>query len=324
MTSFRRSARVNKSRPQIIPTGKETAAKWLESYTGTFPFVLSLKSQFKQWGKLSDKQWIAVDKCMVVNTAPKGPKVDLVPTCSVDIVLKRFIAKRVSEEKGLKFIPFTYTVKTIKWNTLKAVGVVMSPNFSNVSVCRCCGKELTDWRSLATGVGAVCAKKMGIPYVKHKSDVDAFKAEVKKLFLAIGDIETTLPKSQIAEGVSLLEGLVVSAPTVKPVTQVAQKVVQPTVFAAPTNYSAIGCAHLLTYDQFTYNESTRVLSAEMSDLQIKWFCRLNPLIVKNTETGNSVSFEFVKTDIDSDGELLGWRYKGEFNGVKLGLLLIND
>lgn len=322
MTSFRRTARVNKSRPQIIPVGKETAAKWLESYTGTFPFVLSLKSQFKQWGKLSDKQWSAVDKCMVANSTPKGPRVDLVPNCSVDIVLKRFIAKRVSEEKKLKFSPFTYTVKTIKWNTLKAMGVVMSPNFSNVSVCRCCGKALTDWRSLATGVGAVCAKKMGIPYVKTKADVDSFKAQVMQLFLAIGDIETTLPKSQIAEGVSQLEGLVLSAPTVKPVTQVAQKVVQPTVAIAPTNYSA----HLLTYDQFTYNDSTKMLSAEMSDLQlwIKGWSKFNPIIVKNNLTGNTVSFTFSSIDVDSGNDIVGWRYKGEFNGLKLGLLLIND
>jgi hypothetical protein len=76
---------------------------------------------------------------------------------------------------------------------------------SDVSSCRCCGKDLTDWRSQATGVGPVCSKSLGIPYVKKEEDVEVFKKLLKIKIDKIGDLTFWLAKSQIVEGGSKLK-----------------------------------------------------------------------------------------------------------------------
>lgn len=37
--------------------------QFIEGYTGNFGFLLSVKKQWLQKGRLSDKQWAAVSKC---------------------------------------------------------------------------------------------------------------------------------------------------------------------------------------------------------------------------------------------------------------------
>ena len=84
-------------------------------------------------------------------------------------------------------------------------GGVGKMNTSDVSSCRCCGKDLTDWRSQATGVGPVCSKYLGIPYVKKEEDVVVYKKLLKLKIDKIGDLTFWLAKSQIKEGKTELE-----------------------------------------------------------------------------------------------------------------------
>ena len=77
-------------------------------------------------------------------------------------------------------------------------------NTSDVTSCRCCGKDLTDWRSQATGVGPVCSKHLKIPYVKNVEDVAVFKKMLKLKIEEIGDLTFWVPKSQIVEGLDEL------------------------------------------------------------------------------------------------------------------------
>jgi hypothetical protein len=78
-------------------------------------------------------------------------------------------------------------------------------NTSDVTSCRCCGLDLTDWKSQATGVGPICAKKLGIPYVKNQEDVLVFKKLLKLKIDEIGDLTFWIPKSQIVEGLDDLQ-----------------------------------------------------------------------------------------------------------------------
>jgi hypothetical protein len=68
-----------------------------------------------------------------------------------------------------------------------------------------CGRDLTDWRSQATGVGPVCSKSLGIPYVKNELDVEVYKKLLKLKIDKIGDLTFWLAKSQIKEGREDLE-----------------------------------------------------------------------------------------------------------------------
>ena len=123
----------------------------------------------------------------------------------MNIKISRFIAKRVAEENDLEFKPFLLTITKVLKETNKAYQVVGKMNTSDVSSCRCCGKDLTDWRSQATGVGPVCSKTLGIPYVKKEEDVVVYKKLLKLKIDKIGDLTFWLAKSQIKEGKSELE-----------------------------------------------------------------------------------------------------------------------
>jgi len=71
------------------------------------------------------------------------------------------------------------TISKVLKETNKAYQVVGKLTVSDVSSCRVCGRDLTDWRSQATGVGPVCSKSLGIPYVKSKLDVAVYKKLLK-------------------------------------------------------------------------------------------------------------------------------------------------
>ena len=63
----------------IIPTDKVEVAKFLMDYTGTFPFVLSVKKQlYSTKGTLTATQWTSAEKCMKHEQRPKkastGPR----------------------------------------------------------------------------------------------------------------------------------------------------------------------------------------------------------------------------------------------------------
>ena len=238
----------------------------------------------------------------------------LVDTCNINIVLKRFIAGRVSKEKSIGFIPFTYTVKTIKWASAKAVGVIMTPHYGNTSVCSCCGKQLTDWRSQATGMGITCANRLGIAYIKSQADVAAFKAAVTAKFAAIGDIETTLPKSQIVDGLNELNmaiaPVVPTSVSISPVPAV--KHVERVATGVPT----------ISTTKLTYNEATHTFSGEDSSLNTGM--PESGVYIINPETGNKIFFVHDHDDIDNDGDLAGVWYRARIRANQVNLLIIND
>jgi len=72
-----------------------------------------------------------------------------------------------------------------------------------------------------------------------------------------------------------------------------------------------------TIDQFNWNKSSKIFTAEASDLQGSIHC--NRITIQNTKTGNTKTFEHVKDDLRG-GDLMGRRYScGD-----LSLLIIND
>lgn len=311
-----------------VPIGFEAAAQYLQSYSGDFVFLKKLRQYYNRFNILSDRQWQAVVKCMQnetkkSNVAQRAPLVD---SCDVNIVLTRFLAQRIANEQKIAFTPFTYKVTSILWETNKAYGVRMKPNYSNVSVCMCCGKALTDWRSQATGMGLVCATNLNIPYVRDKNDIQRFKQAIQIKFDAIGEFTATLPKSQIKEGLKLLTGLYASGI----ISNVKQPTISNSIPAVTANSSPnlLGVKKpiisLLSLNELSYNEQTQTLSAEISDLGTKYNYNSETVVVTNPDTGNTVSFRIHHTDTDGEGHIYGWAYLGVYNNFHIKLLLIND
>lgn len=176
----------------------------VRDYKGTNSFILSLQSGLKKYGSLTTNQLSAANKFFTKDDSPKT-EVSEVKNVNANIKVTKFIAKRIAVENKLEFRPFLITISKVLKATSKAFQVVGRMNTSDVSSCRCCGLDLTDWRSQSTGVGPVCAKKLGIPYVKNQEDVAVFKKMLQLKVDEIGDLTFWVPKSQIVEGLSELQ-----------------------------------------------------------------------------------------------------------------------
>ena len=178
----------------------------VQNYKGNNGFISSLQGGLKKYGKLTERQLSAAGNFFSkVNTPKKMEDTTQPKEVNVNIKISKFIAKRVAEENDLEFKPFLLTITKVLRETAKAYQVVGKMNTSDVSSCRCCGKDLTDWRSQATGVGPVCSKALGIPYVKKEEDVVVYKKLLKLKIDKIGDLTFWLAKSQIKEGKEELE-----------------------------------------------------------------------------------------------------------------------
>jgi hypothetical protein len=177
----------------------------VKEYNGNNGFMISLKSGLTKYGSLTPKQLSAASNFFSKFEEPKTETPVEVKNVNVDIKVTKFIAKKIAEDNELEFRPFLMTLSKVLKETPKAYQVVGKMTTSDVSSCRCCGKDLTDWRSQATGVGPVCSKSLGIPYVKKEEDVEVFKKLLKIKIDKIGDLTFWLAKSQIVEGGSKLK-----------------------------------------------------------------------------------------------------------------------
>jgi hypothetical protein len=174
--------------------------KTIMSYEGGNEFVLKLKTQYETWRNMSERQIAAGIRQI---KREKTPSRDLVVSLNNEsIKLKRGVALRLKEQYGLEFMPILVDlVKTTKI-TEKAVRVSVKLTEENGDVCRCCGLELTDPFSVLTGMGAICAKRLGVTYIKDVNEIERFKVDLKKRIEEVGEFEFWLPKTQIREYVN--------------------------------------------------------------------------------------------------------------------------
>ena len=182
----------------------------VKNYKGNNGFINSLQNGLKKYGSLTERQSLAAGKFFtkLMYTPTQSIETPQPKEVKVDIKITKFLAKRVAEDNDLEFKPFLLTVTKVLRETERAYQVVGKMNTSDVSSCRCCGLDLTDWRSQATGVGPVCSKSLGIPYVKKEEDIAVYKKLLKLKIDKIGDLTFWLAKSQIKEGKEELENSV--------------------------------------------------------------------------------------------------------------------
>ena len=175
-----------------------TTTEKVKNYNGNNGFINSLKQGLIKYGKLTERQEISASNFF---KKIESPKTEFTPKdVTVDIKVTKFIAKKIAEDNDLDFSPFLMTISKVVGETNRAYKVVGRMTTSDVSSCRCCGRDLTDWRSQATGVGPTCSKHLKIPYVRKQEDVEIFKKMLEIKINSIGDLTFWLAKSQIVEG----------------------------------------------------------------------------------------------------------------------------
>lgn len=179
-----------------------TTIEKVKNYNGNNNFINSLKTGVIKYGKLTENQLKAAEKYFGndVKLSVEPAKMVEPKMVNVDLKVTKFIAKRIKDDNELEFAPFLLTISQVLGETNKAYKVVGKMTTSDVTSCRCCGKDLTDWRSQATGVGPTCSKHLNIPYVKKQEDVAVYKKLLKLKIDQIGDLTFWLAKSQIVEG----------------------------------------------------------------------------------------------------------------------------
>jgi hypothetical protein len=180
-----------------------TTTEKIRNYEGKNGFIISLQGGLKKYGRLTERQIEVADKFFVNNEETK--KSFIPKDVNIDIKVKRYIATKIAEENNTDFKPFLMTISKVLDETKYAYKVVGRMTTSDVTCCRNCGRDLTDWRSQATGVGSTCAKHMGIEYVRKQEDIEVFLKMLQIMVDRVGDLTFWLPKSQIKEGYKELQ-----------------------------------------------------------------------------------------------------------------------
>jgi len=166
-------------------------------YEGSNDFVIEIKDKYVKYRNLSDRQ---------IQTAVRAIKREKSPSKVLDlklnnesVQLKRGIALKIKENYGLEFMPILVDLVKTTMISTKAVKVVAKLTKENGDVCRCCGATLTDEKSMITGLGPICSKNLGVPYIKDNEDISRFKMDLERRIDEIGEFEFWLPKTQIKE-----------------------------------------------------------------------------------------------------------------------------
>lgn len=197
-----------------IPAGFDQVYKDMMAYNGTFSLIINIRSALARYGKLTDKQWAAVKKCLAPQPV-QDPSIVLVPKCNVPILVSASAARYIAKANNWPLNPCTLVVTQIKSHDRRSVTVKVKMDWSsNIGVCRCCGKTLTDWKSQATGVGPYCVKRTNIQYVRNKADVARFQKEMEDLCAKIGEVEVVIKKWHIKDGLNAFnDAIAQSSPT---------------------------------------------------------------------------------------------------------------
>jgi len=268
-----------------IPAGYEQLHKDLLAYNGTFHVVLSIRSALLKYGKLSDKQWAVVSKCLT--SAPiVDPNTILADGCHVPITVSASAARYIAKTHNWPVNPRTLTVVQIKSYSRRKYKVKVKIDWdSNVSECRCCGKSLTDWRSQATGVGPTCVKRTNIQYVKHQSDVARFQQQIQQLVAQLGIVEVELKDWHIQFGSDALERIVKVAKPTPVQAPVATYTAQPIATVNPVSVPLVYLSDCI------WNEQDRTLHFDLNKaLKMCIDDNTEKIYIHNVVTGRTVLF----------------------------------
>lgn len=159
-------------------------------------FYKSLLDQYEAKGSLSDKQWACVDRALEKLNKPVKTD-DFSISVGETFEIKTWLAKRLQEDSGASFFFRNLRVTSVERETEKAYLLSVKFVSSIARSCHICGRALDDEISRATGIGPVCASKLGIDRPKLETADTTLKL-IDTLCNDIGEIGPVwVPKSQI-------------------------------------------------------------------------------------------------------------------------------
>jgi len=179
-----------------IETMSEDLQK-IAKYDGTNVFMADIKNKLMSYGTLTDSQVRAALNQIQKESDKKQTLQLKIPTPGETLKIGRTIGQDLKEKYGLKFNPILIDITKVLGVSPKAVKFEGKMTIKRGDICRCCAKTLTDEFSMLTGVGKLCSKHMGIPYITDRSQTERFREEYLKKVDEIGEMEFWIPKSKI-------------------------------------------------------------------------------------------------------------------------------
>ena len=182
--------------------------KRIVNYAGENSFVKEISSKFKKYGTLTEKQIsAAVNQIQKEEDKERTIRMNW-PITGETIKITRKVGEELKKTYDLKFNPILIDVTRLKGVSPKAVQFVGKMTVKRGKVCVCCGRTLTDEFSMLTGIGKLCAKHIGVPYITDKSQAERFRKEYLDRVEEIGEMEFWIPKSQIVKWEGITEMIV--------------------------------------------------------------------------------------------------------------------
>lgn len=166
-------------------------------------FYRSLLTQYERNGRLSDKQIACIQKALdkkiqVVDAATLEAKTpDFSLKTGQIIEVKAFVARRLKADLNMEYFFRNLEVMEVLAETPRAYQVKVKFVSKIVTSCHICGAELDTDVSRATGIGPVCAKRIGLQRPTLATAQETLKA-IDALCSSVGTLGPVwVPKSQI-------------------------------------------------------------------------------------------------------------------------------
>jgi len=326
-TAVNKQVRTNIATPapeNMDPAESNELLTYVQSYTGTFSFMLDLQRKYNANKVLSPAQWAAVAKCYKRDAQYKAPQVvtpNIVApakyfavTNPVQVVLTRKGAMALKKKYNLTFGPFTVEILGA-YDTVSRHGYrnyVMRVNASGaVNVCRVCGKSLVDHKSVVSGIGPVCAKNLGAIYHTYKTDIQKFMADFATQCAAIGNMEIELNSWAFKEGYQQLN-------IAFDVAKQSNNVATPSVAVAPVNVAVVTPVPVLqpiadTIPTLKYRPATKLIKVKDCGVNQQLELHINEVSLQLMMIGAGISMlkdTFNLHNIDTGNTLLFTRVDG--------------
>lgn len=171
--------------------------KQVLAYNGHNNFMNSLRNQLMFKGTLSEKQIVAAQSFF---GAPQANLEAKKPTLSYkagdEITVRKWFAQGKAKELNIRYFFRNLVVEEVLAETPKGVLVKIRFNDKVTTCCHLCGLGLDTEVSKATGIGPVCAKKLGFSRVSV-ADAGMVLEKIKEEAKIAGILTMWLPKSQI-------------------------------------------------------------------------------------------------------------------------------
>lgn len=192
--------------------------QWLQNYKGNFEFYLSVRSQLEERGTLSPKQVDAIKRAITrdqkpaQSTAPAATPVAPTTAPQMDqskatyapgtvLQLKKFFATKLQKEIGMSHLFVNVEIVETQRETAKAIQATIRFSARYSTTCSCCGRVLDNQVSRATGIGPICADKMGLEQYSLENAKAVLK-ELESKLEQIGQKTVWIPRSGIKGVVS--------------------------------------------------------------------------------------------------------------------------